>query len=96
MLKDIVSVKPLEDFRLLIRFEDGVEGVFDLQASGGFDGIFAPLGDREYFARVTVNAELGTVVWPNGADLDPVVLYAAVTGRPRPDMAATARERTGT
>ena len=29
---------------------------------------------------VTVNAELGTVQWPNGADLDPDVMYASISG----------------
>ena len=41
-----------------------------------FRGVF------EHFALVRLDAELGTVVWPNGADLDPMVLYAAITGRP--------------
>ena len=34
---------------------------------------------------VRVEPEAGTVVWPNGADLDPDVLYAEVTGVPVAD-----------
>ena len=41
------------------------------------DGVFAPLQDPAYFARVSVDADAGTIVWPNGADLDPDVLYEA-------------------
>jgi hypothetical protein len=37
--------------------------------------MFEPLRDVAYFARVTVDSELGTVVWPNGADLAPDVLH---------------------
>ncbi len=36
----------------------------------------------QYFQRVRLNAELGSVGWPNGADLDPDVLYARITGEP--------------
>ena len=82
MLRDVVSVKVVDEFQLILRFEDEVEGLFDMRANIKFDGIFAPLRDPEYFGQATVNPELGTVVWPNGADLDPVVLYAAVTGQP--------------
>jgi hypothetical protein len=34
-----------------------------------------PLQDVEYFATVAVDPDLGTVVWPNGADLAPDVLH---------------------
>jgi len=33
------------------------------------------LADPEFFAQVRVDDELGTVAWPNGADLDPLVLH---------------------
>lgn len=75
MLKDIVSASPLEDYRLRLRFEDGVEGIVDIGAALSFQGVFAPLRDPAYFSQVRVDPELGTVSWPNGADLDPDVLY---------------------
>jgi hypothetical protein len=47
-----------------------------------FTGVFAALQDPKEFAAVYVNPELGTICWPSGADLDPDVLYALVTGQP--------------
>lgn len=84
MLKDIVDARPLDGYRLHLRFEDGAEGDVDVAELVEFDGVFAPLRDRAAFASVRVDADLGTVVWPNGADLDPSVLYAKVTGAPLP------------
>jgi hypothetical protein len=37
--------------------------------------MFEPLRDVEFFARASVDAETGTVVWPNGADLAPEVIH---------------------
>jgi hypothetical protein len=85
MLKDIVVVKPLEGHQLFLRFEDGIEGVIDISQLISFSGIFAPLKDAAYFAQVQIHPELGTVVWQNGADLDPDVLYAILAGSPIPD-----------
>jgi hypothetical protein len=82
MLKDIVAANALGDHGLHLRFEDGVEGVVDLAVHLSFRGVFAPLRDPAYFAQVRVDPELGTVAWPNGADLDPDVLYGHLTGRP--------------
>ena len=87
MLQDIVEAVPLENFHLKLRFEDGAEGVVDVAQCVSFTGIFAPLRERTEFAAVQVNSELGTVCWPCGADLDPDVLYALVTGAKVPSLA---------
>ena len=81
-MKDVVEVKPLAGFRLHVRFEDGVEGDVDLKELVRFEGVFAPLRDPARFVEVRVHPELGTVCWPNGADLDPDVLYAKISGKP--------------
>ena len=65
-------------FRVRLGFTDGAEAVVDLAPLvEGRDGVFAPLQDPAYFALVSVDAEAGTIVWPNGVDLDPDVLYEA-------------------
>ena len=78
MLQDIIFVKPLKNYKLYLRFEDNLEGIIDLQQQIKFTGVFEPLKNPDYFAQVKVNPELGTIQWPNGADLDPDVLYAAL------------------
>jgi hypothetical protein len=37
--------------------------------------IFEPVReDAAFFRSVQVDREIGTIVWPNGADIDPMVL----------------------
>ncbi|MGB8646141.1 MAG: DUF2442 domain-containing protein, partial [Anaerolineae bacterium] len=67
-------------------FEDGVEGIIDLAELVQFKGVFAPVQDLDYFRQARVNPELGTIVWPNDADLDADVLYALVQGQPIPSF----------
>ena len=81
-LPSVVSAKPTGTYRLMLRFDDGVQGELDLATFLGFDGVFEPLRDPSYFAQVRVDEDAGTVVWPNGADLDPLVLHSRVTGIP--------------
>jgi hypothetical protein len=88
MLKDIVSVQAIQPHQLHLQFEDGVEGTIDLNQITEFSGVFAALRDPDYFATVQVDPEIGTIGWPNGADLDPDVLYAIVTQQTIPDYAA--------
>ena len=69
-------------YRLLLRFDDGAAGEINVQDMTAFEGVFEPLSDPEYFSQVQVDPEAGTIVWPNGADLDPLVLHSRVTGKP--------------
>ena len=57
-------------------------GEVDSHRNSDLRSILAPLADPTFFAQVTTTPESGTVTWPNGADLDPDVLYAAITGVP--------------
>lgn len=82
MLVDVVEARPIGDYRVHLRFEDGVEADLDLGELIRFDGVFAPLRDPARFAELRVHPELGTIFWPGGADLDPDVLYARATGKP--------------
>ena len=72
MLKDIVEVKPLGDYRLYLRFEDGVAGEVDFAGRLRFEGVFAPLRDPAVFAQVRIHPELGTVAWPRSGSRCPL------------------------
>lgn len=45
--------------------------------------VFSPFRDPAMFGQVKLNEELGTIAWPNGADLDPDVIYEARNLGPR-------------
>jgi hypothetical protein len=46
----------------------------------GRGGVFGPLETPEFFRQVSVDNELGTIAWPNGADFCPDMLYGWVMG----------------
>jgi hypothetical protein len=95
MLKNIVEATPLEGYQVRLRFEDGVVGELDLSAIIRFEGVFAPLKDLNRFRELRAHPDPGTIYyyWPNGADLDPAVLYARVTGTPIPTYEIRAGSR---
>jgi hypothetical protein len=73
-IHDIRDVEVIGNFSLRVIFDDGAVRELDLE--GQLDGpVFEPLRDPEVFALVQVDPESGTVAWPTGADLDPIVVY---------------------
>lgn len=83
----ITSAEPLDGFVLKLSFEDGTERTVDLEGEL-WGPVFAPLrANVELFRQVRVDDDLGTIVWPNGADMDPDVLHG--------DFEATEREGSG-
>jgi len=75
MNKDVTKVECLGGTHLRLTFEDGERREVDIARLVPFDGVFEPLNDPAYFRQVTVNPDIGTIVWPNGADLCPDVLF---------------------
>ncbi len=51
---------------------------------GDWRGVFEPLRDPVFFAKVALDEELGTISWPNGADVAPETLHLWISaGRDR-------------
>ena len=81
--KDIIDAKPLPNRQLQLVFEDGLKATIDMdKIIKHYTGVFAPLLEDAFFQQVQLAKELGTIVWPNGADICPDVLYAAASGKP--------------
>lgn len=70
----VTSVQVISDYTVRLEFSDGLVREVDL--SDRLTGpVFGPLKDPEYFAKVRVDPDGGTIVWPNGADICPEILH---------------------
>jgi len=72
----LTEAKPLDGYIVHVSFEDGTAADVDLSYLLDYGGVFEPLRDRAYFARLRSDDEAGTIVWPNEADIAPETLYA--------------------
>jgi hypothetical protein len=88
-LVDVIGAEVLGDHRLRLTFADGLVGDVSF-TERKWRGVFEPLADPAYFAQVRVDPDIGTVVWPNGADMAPDTLYERVRTGPRPDRSRAA------
>jgi hypothetical protein len=71
----LVAAKPRDGYIVSVAFEDGTAADVDLGYLVEYGGVFEPLKDPAYFAQLRVDAEAGTIVWPNDADIAPETLY---------------------
>lgn len=73
-LPSVVRAEYRGGFRIHLTFNDNSQGTVDFLP--WLDGpVFEPLRSVDYFSRFFVDG--GAVVWPNGADVAPEVLYDA-------------------
>lgn len=77
---DVTAVQVVGPHRLRVTFADGAEGEVDF-SQRSWRGVFEPLRDPAFFCQVAVDPELGTIVWPNGADIAPGTLYELAVNR---------------
>ena len=59
---------------LRVEFDDGSRQVIDFKPVLRGE-LYGPLSDPELFGKVRIDPEVGTLVWPNGADFDPATLH---------------------
>jgi hypothetical protein len=84
-LPRVTGVRHVRDYRLEITFSDDARAELDFREHIlGRGGVFVPLQDVSFFCRVEVDREANTLVWPNGVDFCPDVLYHEATGAPLP------------
>ena len=72
MYLSVKEVKVLDEYKLLLTFENGEVKVFDMNSYLD-KGIFKELRDLSLFKSAKVNFD--TVQWENEADIDPETLY---------------------
>lgn len=76
----LIEATPLDGYVVHVRFEDGTVGDVDLAYLREYGGVFEPLRDPAFFRQLRADAEAGTIVWPNEADIAPETLYARALG----------------
>lgn len=70
LIRTVIEASVAAPYTLELTFHDGTHKTVDLESE--LEGeIFEPLCDPAFFALASSDPELGTVVWPNGADFSP-------------------------
>jgi hypothetical protein len=70
----VTSFQQTAPYTLRVEFDDGLSRVIDCDSILHGE-LFGPLREPSEFARVKLDAEVKTLVWPSGADFDPAVLH---------------------
>lgn len=76
---EVTAARHVTDYRVWLRFSDGVEGEVDLDPALHGE-VFTPLRDPAAFK--TFHLLHGTIAWANGADFAPRFLYERVETSP--------------
>lgn len=72
--KRVLNVEVLDLGILKLKFDCGTQKEVDLTPVMR-GAIFGQLKDQKVFHQVTLDNEVGTICWPNGADFDPDTLF---------------------
>ncbi len=70
----VTDYKIVGPYTLRVSFDDATSQVIDFQPVL-FGHYFGPLRDQKVFEQVEIDPEVHTLVWPNGADFDPLTLH---------------------
>ena len=70
----VYAVEVVGHYTLCVQFTDDTEQIINLKPVLAGE-LYGPLLDLQLFDRVSIDPEVKTIVWPNGADFDPATLH---------------------
>ena len=73
-LYDVTNFDIVGPYTLKVTFNDNETQVINFEPTL-HGALFGPLRDLNVFNQVKIDAEVKTLVWPNGADFDPETLH---------------------
>ena len=87
----VTEARPLENYKLLLRFDDGASGIVDVGDIAG-RGVFEAWKRDRIFEQVRIT-KLGALEWPGELDLCADTLYLKLTGKQPEDIFPALRKR---
>ena len=94
-LVDVIGFHIVAEYTLQIEFGDNSKRIINFEPIL-LGPLFGPLRNLTLFNQVELNQDIGTLIWPTGADIDPNVLHDwpehvdAIVARRKKQFAATA------
>ena len=73
-LYDVIAFAIVGDYTLWVKFDDHTEQIINFEPVLQGE-MYDPLRDLRFFNQVRLDSDVGTLVWPNGADFDPYMLH---------------------
>ena len=73
----VISVKPLEKYKIFVVFNDRTEGIYDLGDAAG-KGVFKIWDEDDIFFKVFISEKSGAITWPGEIDIDTLNAYFSV------------------
>jgi hypothetical protein len=74
MILHVNEAKYLHDYVIWVKFNNGAAGEIDLQ-NELYGEMFESLKNIDNFMKFSIDPEMQTIVWENGADFAPEFLY---------------------
>jgi hypothetical protein len=75
----IKAVSAVRKYEILVQFEDGNSGNYDLSHLAG-KGVFTVWDNGNTFFDVFISADSGAITWPGELDIDTITVYCKIKG----------------
>jgi len=91
-MKKITALQVLDNYRVWLHFDDGVEGEVEFSVHVG-RGVFAPWADYAFFRQASIGESGRTLTWPGELDFCADALWLEVNGKQPEDLFPRLRQQ---